>query len=189
MQEVFLTELSLSTEQLQAIMPSLSKERAESYIEPLNKAMERWEINTPPRQAAFLAQIAHESTELSQWREIASGKAYEGRQDLGNVLPGDGPKYKGGGPMQLTGRSNYRRCGRAIKQPLEKDPSLITHPDVGFMAAGWFWTQEKKLNKLADKGTREAFNWITRRINGGLNGQQSRVKYWNRAKKVLLNNA
>jgi putative chitinase len=171
--------------QLRAVMPRLSKSLATQYLPWLNQALERFEINTPVRQAAFLGQIAHESGELTLWREIASGRAYEGRADLGNVYPGDGPKYKGGGPMQLTGRANYRKCGRAIGVKLELNPTLITKPEVGFLAAAWFWTVEKRMNALADKNNPVFYRYITRRINGGYNGHAQRVIYWNRAKRVL----
>ena len=68
--------------------------------------MEKYQITTPLRRAAFLAQLAHESGELKYMEEIASGEAYEGRKELGNTAPGDGKRYKGRGPIQLTGRFN-----------------------------------------------------------------------------------
>ena len=69
---------------------------------------------------------------LRYFEEIASGAAYEGRTDLGNTQPGDGKRYKGRGPIQLTGRSNYRSAGIALGLPLEESPELVTFPSAGF---------------------------------------------------------
>src|SRR5215467_14480028 len=113
--------------------------------------------------------------------EIASGAAYEGRRDLGNTQPGDGKRYKGRGPIQLTGRANYRRAGKALGLDLEKDPAKAADPAVGFRVAGWFW-KTHGLNELADKGD---FREITRRINGGYNGLASRQAFYKKAKEVL----
>ena len=98
--------------QLQSIMP-FAKARIPSFVAPLNAAMYEFHINSPLRQAAFIAQIAHESGELRYVKEIASGAAYEGRKDLGNTQPGDGMRYKGRGLIQITGRNNYAECGKA----------------------------------------------------------------------------
>ncbi|MFL5320255.1 MAG: glycoside hydrolase family 19 protein, partial [Myxococcaceae bacterium] len=133
------------------------------------------------RKAAFLAQLAHESGQLQWWHEFASGAEYEGRRDLGNTHPGDGVRYKGRGPIQLTGRANYRSAGRALHLPLEAHPEMAVKPSVGFRVAVWFWTTHG-LNALADKGK---FTEITRRINGGFNGLSSRLAYYRRALKVL----
>ena len=171
----------VSLSQLKAIMPGLSDGRARQLLPHLNKAMLGAAITTPKRQAAFLAQLAHESGELRYFEELASGKAYEGRKDLGNVRPGDGVRYKGRGPIQLTGRNNYRAAGKALGIDLENNPKLAARSDVGFRTAAWFWTS-RKLNPLADRGD---FREITRRINGGYNGMASRTRYWNRAKKAL----
>ncbi len=65
-------------------------------------------INTPLRRVHFFAQIGHESKELIYSEEIASGRAYEGRFDLGNTQPGDGVRFKGRGLIQITGRANSR---------------------------------------------------------------------------------
>lgn len=167
--------------QLRKIMPSLPLSKARQYLPLLNRAMAEGKINTVKRKAAFLAQLAHESVQLRYFEEIASGAAYEGRRDLGNVRPGDGRRYKGRGPIQLTGRANYRAAGRALRLPLEKNPRLASRPDVGFRIAVWFWSS-RGLNGLADKG---AFTEITRRINGGYNGLSARRQYYARALRAL----
>lgn len=171
----------LTLAQLREIMPHLPRERAEAYLKPLNEALAEYDINTPRRRAAFLAQLAHESGELRYFEEIASGAAYEGRKSLGNTEPGDGKRYKGRGPIQLTGRANYRRAGKALGLDLEGHPEKAAEPDVGFRVAGWFW-KTHGLNELADKGD---FRQITRRINGGYHGQENRQHYYARALKVL----
>jgi putative chitinase len=167
--------------QLCAIMPRLKKDKAEQYLPLLNAAMAEVEINTPRRRAAFLAQLAHESAELRYFEEVASGEAYEGRKDLGNTQPGDGKRYKGRGPIQLTGRNNYRSAGKALGLDLEGTPQRAADPDVGFRVAGWFW-KANKLNPLADAGN---FDAITRRINGGYNGKADRDAYHQRALRLL----
>ena len=99
-----------------------------AYFGPLNDAMDEFTINTPQRQAMFLAQIAHESGELRYVEEIASGAAYEGRADLGNTEPGDGVRYKGRGLIQITGRANYAVCGLALDLDLIANPELLLEP-------------------------------------------------------------
>ena len=178
---VFLEKDSLTTAQLRAIMPRLTNPRARQFIGPLNDAMREFAINTPRRRAAFLAQLAHESGELRYMEEIASGEAYEGRKDLGNTETGDGVRFKGRGPIQLTGRANYRKAGRDLGLNLEGHPTLVANPCIGCRVAGWFW-QQHQLNELADQGD---FVAITRIINGGLRGQTQREAYYQRARQVL----
>ncbi|CAF1132808.1 unnamed protein product [Adineta ricciae] len=171
----------ITNEQLRAIMPRCAHPE---YLEYINSAMTEGQINTCARQAAFLAQVAHESGELVYMEELASGEKYESRRDLGNTQPGDGKKYKGRGPLQLTGRANYRAAGLALGLNLEEDPEQVATPSVGFRTSVWFWTTHK-LNYLADQNTLPAFRKITKRINGGKNGQADREKYWKTAKNTL----
>ncbi|HET9645574.1 MAG TPA: C1 family peptidase [Burkholderiaceae bacterium] len=92
---------------------------------------------------------------------------------LGNTEPGDGKRFRGRGPIQLTGRANYKRFGALLRLDLEGCPEQASAPDAGFRIAGLFW-QKKGLNELADAGN---FKEITRRINGGLNGLAQREKF------------
>ncbi|WNG60940.1 hypothetical protein F0U59_44220 [Archangium gephyra] len=171
----------LNEKQLQEIMPRLLAGRADECLPYLDAAMVEADILTPQRQAAFLAQLAHESAELRFFEELATGEAYEGRRDLGNTRPGDGMRYKGRGPIQLTGRDNYRAAGRALGIDLEGNPQRAADVDVGFRVAAWFW-RSRGLNALADVGD---FREITRRINGGFNGLAQREVYYRRALEVL----
>jgi putative chitinase len=162
-------------------MPTLKEDRAALFVSPLNDAMVSFAIDErPERQAAFLAQVAHESGELRYTEEIASGQAYEGRADLGNTEPGDGRKFKGRGLMQVTGRANYGDCSLALygDARLLDEPELLEQPWGACQAAAWFW-QAHGLSLLADAGK---FESITRVINGGLTGQDRRLEYWRRAK-------
>ena len=153
--------------------------------------MRECEIVSKPRRCAFLAQLAHESLQLTAWHEFASGKEYEGRKDLGNVHPGDGVRYKGRGPIQLTGRKNYRRFGQLLGLDLEGNPDLAMQPAIGFRLAASFW-EMASLNAVADKlqldgsvADRTVFTQITKRINGGTNGLTDRLNYFRVAKQVL----
>ncbi|MCA2980842.1 MAG: LysM peptidoglycan-binding domain-containing protein [Myxococcaceae bacterium] len=171
----------ISVDELRRVMPNLSPELAQRYLPYLNAAMNEAGITTPARRSAFLAQLAHESGELRYMEEIASGADYEGRRDLGNTEPGDGRRYKGRGPIQLTGRANYRAAGEALGIDLEGNPERAADPDVAFRIATWYW-QTRGLNTLADQGN---FREITRRINGGYNGMDDRERYYQRAREVF----
>ena len=156
--------------------------RVEKGVPHLNGAMERYEINTPARIAAFLAQVAHESGGFRYVREIASGRAYEGRKDLGNVYSGDGVRFKGRGLIQITGRANYQRLAADLQlDGLLQNPQWLESDKWAVWSAAWFW-DKTGLNALADEGL---FKQITRKINGGYNGLEDRYKYYERAKRVL----
>jgi predicted chitinase len=171
----------LTLEQLRGVMTKAPADRLSAMLPHLDAAMREAGITTPRRMAAFLAQLAHESGELRYMEELAIGDAYEGRRDLGNTQPGDGRRYKGRGPIQLTGRANYKAAGQALGVDLEGNPALAAAPEVGFRVAAWFW-RTRELNGLADAGN---FDAITRRINGGFNGKAERDAYHARARAVL----
>jgi predicted chitinase len=173
--------VKLTLETLRAVMPNLWVSRGKRYLPLLNDAMAEADINTPLRVAAFLATLAHESGEFLYFEELASGQAYENRIDLGNVRPGDGRRYKGRGPIQVTGRHNYRQAGLALDLPLEDRPWLAAIPEVGFRVAAWYW-KDRGLNQLADAGN---FESVTRRVNGGLRGWEQRLAYYHRALAVF----
>ena len=174
---------SITLLQLKKMMPYAAQARVVLFVVPLNVAMQRWGIDTPARQAAFIAQIAHESGSLRYVREIADGAAYEGRKDLGNTQPGDGRRYKGRGLIQITGRANYAECSRALygDDRLIATPKLLEQPEAACDSAAWFWWS-RGLNSLADTG---AFRAITLAINGGYNGYEDRLAYFERAQAVL----
>ena len=159
--------------QILKIMPHAIA-RVGSFVAPLNAAMQEFHVNSTARQAAFLAQIAHESGELRFVREIASGQAYEGRKDLGTTQPGDGIRFKGRGLIQVTGRANYRECGKALGVDLESNPERLEETELACRSAGWYWVM-KGLNLLADEND---FDRITKRINGGTNGADLRRGFY-----------
>ena len=163
-------------------MPYAKLEQVYLYAPILEKKMAQYGIDTPLRVAHFLAQIAHESGSLRYVQEIASGMAYEGRSDLGNVYEGDGVKYKGRGLIQLTGRKNYTDYDNATRCGCVANPSILTRPEWAVDVSCWFW-KTRGLNSLADKDDIKA---VTRRINGGYNGLQERTAYLETAKRILL---
>ncbi|RMD00074.1 glycoside hydrolase family 19 protein [Aquitalea palustris] len=160
-------------------------ERASKWADPLSAAMQLYDIGTPARQAAFLAQVGHESGRLVYVRELwgptAAQQGYEGRDDLGNTVPGDGFRYRGRGLIQITGRANYQAMADKLNLPLVDRPELLEEPSNAALSACQFW-QDHGLNELADAGE---FVTITRRINGGTNGLADRQAIWETAKQVL----
>ena len=149
--------------------------------EALPATLARYAIDSRLRAAHFLAQIAHESDGFCTTEEYASGGAYEGRKDLGNKNQGDGRLFKGRGLLQLTGRANYKTYGKAMRLDLEANPALAGLPANSLTIACEFWTRNK-LNAFADRDDLLA---ITRRINGGTNGVESRRAYLTKAKAAL----
>lgn len=154
----------------------------------IENAMRAANCITPLRAAHFLAQVGHESGGLRYMEEIASGAAYEGRADLGNTRPGDGRRFKGRGPIQLTGRANYRAFTRWARSSghsthdFEANPHLLSRPEWGFLAASYYWTVARpRLNAQADRDDLEA---VTRSINGGLNGLDDRRQRLQRCKQL-----
>jgi len=150
---------------------------ANAFLDCINRA----DLSTQLRQGHFLAQCAHESDGFRTTVEYASGRAYEGRRDLGNEEPGDGVRYKGRGLIQLTGRANYRSFGAMLGLNLESDPArAATFPAAALVAAA-YW-RARRINDYADHDSIEG---VTRKVNGGLNGLASRKAYLARAKHAL----
>lgn len=147
----------------------------------LQSVLTTYRINSPLRAAHFLAQICHESDGLVTTTEYASGAAYEGRADLGNTQPGDGVRFKGRGLIQLTGRANYAAYGSAVGLDLLADPEKAADPVISLTLACEFW-KRRDLNGFADQDNLEM---VTRRINGGLRGLNSRAAYLAKAKGLL----
>ena len=176
----------ITYEELRGIMPLAKQTTAAAYVPHLNAAMREFSIDNPLREAAFLAQIAHESGELRYVRELASGEAYDtGRlaAKLGNTPEDDddGRRYKGRGLIQITGTDNYRACGAALGVDILAAPELLEGVVLACRSAAWFW-RGHGLNELADKGD---FLLITKRINGGTNGYAERLRYYERAKRIF----
>jgi putative chitinase len=139
-------------------------------------------LDTALRLAHFCAQLAHESDGFRAMEEYASGAAYEGRADLGNTQPGDGMLFKGRGPIQLTGRANYRNYGRALGIDFERHPEIVALPSVGMLVACLFW-HNRDLNSLADA---DDVVGITQRVNGGTKGLDDRKALLVKAKALML---
>ena len=183
--------MNLTKQQLQQIMPNAGA-RVDKYLPYLNRAMMEFCINLDPvRMAHFLAQVAHESGEMRYVKELASGKAYEGRADLGNTVPGYGVKYKGRGFLQLTGFANYRKYKMYCGYDVLKNPELLEQPRGATRSAAWFWQRGKgvDLNHVADyddgRNSYDICRQITKHINGGTNGLASRWAYTQKALSVL----
>ncbi|QIE86806.1 glycoside hydrolase family 19 protein [Pseudomonas nitroreducens] len=176
--------MPITEAQLLRIYPNASQ-RAGVFVPALNRAMQRYRIDSPVRQAAFLAQVGHESGQLKWvkelWGPTAAQQKYEGRKALGNTQQGDGKRFMGRGLIQITGRENYRKTGAALGVSLLDAPELLEQPEWAASSAAWWWANHG-LNELADAGE---FEKITRVINGGLNGQDDRLALWERAKRVL----
>jgi len=205
-----MTAYLISAPQLAAAL-GIAMERAQLWVDALNDAMERFQINTPERAAAFIAQIGYESellTRLSenlnysaeglletfsthftaeeaqqyQHKPIAiANRVYANRHGNGDEASGDGWRYRGGGLPQLTFKDNYRACGEAIGIDLIAKPDALNLPQNAALAGAWFW-QTHGCNALADAGE---FYQITKAINGGLNGLDGRLALWDSAKAAL----
>lgn len=182
--------MPITAQQLLQILPNAGK-HAGVFASALNLAMDRYQINSRLRAAAFIAQVGHESGQFRYVKELG-GDQYLSKYDtgplakrLGNTpeADGDGQKYRGRGLIQITGRDNYLACSKALfgDDKLLRTPELLEQAEWAAKSAAWFWSS-RNLNALADAGE---FIGITRRINGGLNGLAERQAYYLAALKVL----
>jgi putative chitinase len=204
----------ITVEQFKELFPR--NVNAEEWVEAINEILPDFEINTPKRVAAFLAQCGHESggfmvlkenlnysaeglnkifkkyfptlesaQPYARQPEKIANRVYSNRMGNGDEASGDGWKYRGRGPIQLTGKDNYRAFANDYfedPQTLLDDPDLlIDHIPTSLLAAVWFW-QKNKLNKEADAGD---IKTMTRKINGGFIGLEDRIKHYEHALHVL----
>lgn len=144
------------------------------------KARKRWasEPNTEWWVAALMAQIAHETAQMSISTERGPDSyfdRYDGRKDLGNVRPGDGRRYRGRGWIQLTGRYNYRKAGEALGIDLENNPEKAADPDIAMDVAIWYF-ESRVMNRISNP---QDIKRITKAVNGGYNGYSDRRQYFN----------
>ncbi len=174
---------------LSVVFPLAKLERIEEFFIPLDTTMSEFQINTPLRVAAFLAQIGHESGQLKYVKELWGPTEQQLKYEppsalattLGNLFTGDGFAYRGRGLIQVTGRMNYRACGRALLIDLEGDPELLEIPMNACRSAGWYW-QSHGINVPADMGD---FKRVTKLVNGGYNGIIDREILYRRALNEL----
>lgn len=173
----------------QAMGGAVSRDRYAALLPAVSACLRDCQATSMERIAMWCAQIGHESGGLRWMEEIADGSAYEGRQDLGNTHPGDGRRYKGRGPIQVTGRSNYARLSQwAYAQKLIPSiefftafPEQLASDRYGFLGVTWYWTAARDMNAFADRGD---IVGATRAVNGGTNGLADRTERWNRCRAL-----
>ncbi|WP_458120752.1 glycoside hydrolase family 19 protein [Paenibacillus sp. Z6-24] len=154
----------------------------DEMLKDLNNCLSRYDITTPDRIRHFISQCSHESVAGLYTKEIASGKAYNGRKDLGNTQPGDGPKYKGAGYIQMTGRSNYQQFANAIGDSRIMEGVNYVSKVYPWSSAG-FWWHKNNMNSLCDRGA--TVEQVTKRVNGGYNGLADRKKYYEKCLRIF----
>ena len=147
----------------------------------LAATLESYDITSRLRIAHFLGQTCEELAGYRTTEEFASGKEYEGRQDLGNTQRGDGPRYKGRGLLQLTGRANYADYGKALAVDLVNNPTLAAQPALSLKIACEYWKRHD-INADCDRDDAQA---VTRKVNGGLNGLSDRIAFTQKAKTAV----
>lgn len=196
--------MTLTIEQLVTIMPYAGRARAETFLTPLNSAMEEFQINTPARAGMFLANVAHESGSLRYLRELANGTAYNGRKDLGNTRQEafdiaaehgltPGPMWRGRGLIQITGYDNFYACSKDLyNDPLHlvHNPSALELPGAAARSAAWYWWHAQ-INPFADTGDFDGACDIINRGRktaaiGDAIGFDDRWQAWQRAQRVLV---
>lgn len=195
-----------------ALLRQIMPKAPSAWLDALCVTAPKWGINTPLREAHFIAQLAHESAQFTRLEENLNysakricevwpkrfanlteagpyannperlaNRVYANRIGNGVEASGDGWRYRGRGPIQITGRANYQSAGDGIGLALVETPEAVLRPLVGCDVAGWFW-QSRKLNALADV---DNIRHITMRVNGGSEGLEERRGWLHRAKTIL----
>jgi putative chitinase len=180
------------------------------WFEPLQETFEKYQINTPKRQACFIGQCMHESggfkflkenlnysakalmaTWPSRFPDMDTAEKFERQPEkiagkvyngrMGNISPEEAAAFIGRGLIQLTGKDNYMAFGEAIGEDLVSNPQLVEQPRYAALSAGWFWNK-RGLNALADVMDVET---MSKRINGGTIGMADRIAKINKVLDVL----
>lgn len=172
----------ITLDMLLRVCPKGKASLMNGFVSCLNEEGPRYGLTDPLDIQHFIAQCAHESDGFQTFEEYASGKAYEGRKDLGNTHKGDGVKFKGRGAIQLTGRANYTAFAAAAGVDYITHPEWVAGPINGARAALWYW-KKNGLSALAEKDDLMA---VTKKVNGGTNGLENRKLYLERAKKYIV---
>lgn len=167
-----------------AMLGRLTIARYNQLAPGITQALQRANCTTVNRAAMFCAQVGTESGGLQWMEELASGAEYEGRRDLGNTQPGDGRRFKGRGPIQITGRNNYTNLSRWAhsKGYVPTATFFVDHPEklseLQYVWLGpiWYWTVARNMNAYADRGD---IRGATIAVNGGTNGLADRTNRWN----------
>ena len=203
--------MMITKDQLQSFFEDTDEEIIDKFVDPLNAAMERFEINNSNRIAMFLAQVGHESGGLVHVAENLNYKAatlskvfpkyfrdrdpadyerkpekianlvYGGRMGNGPEETGDGYKYRGRGLIQLTGHDNYNAFANGVGMSIDEAVTYLETPEGAAMSAAWFWNS-RHLNAVADAGD---ILKSTKLINGGTIGLEERTDLYNEALEIF----
>lgn len=200
----------ITKEQLHHAMPRATVDNITRYVEPFQQTMEKYFITTPLRMAHFVSQLAHESLELKHvsenlnyskagliatfpkyFKDPALAASLEHKPEaianlvygnrMGNVDAGDGWRFRGRGLIGITGKTNYVNLSKETGIPCVAQPELLEGAECAVLSAGWFWNKYL-INAMADADDVVA---VTKRINGGLIGLQSRKEYLKLAKQTF----
>lgn len=178
--------MSLTPQSLADAMENSSGVDYKALFPAVNQCLLECDCTTVERSAMWFGQVGEESGGLRWMEEIASGSEYEGRTELGNTHPGDGARYKGRGPIQVTGRHNYTVLSQwAFSKGLVPSPTFfvdqpaqLASDQYGFMGVTWYWTTQRPMNDAADA---KDIVRATKYVNGGTHGLDDRTQRWQHA--------
>lgn len=201
----------ITIKQFQELFPRANT--PELWTDAINELLPKYGITAGPRLWMFLAQCGHESASFTAVQEnlnysrdallrvfpkyfdrlnvdhyarmpmAIANRVYASRMGNGNEASGDGWRYRGRGPIQCTGKSNYEKFFKETYPETWQDctPDMLLEPKVGIAAACWFW-KSRNLNRVSD---REDVLTATKLINGGVHGLTDRQTRYTAVKKLL----